>query len=325
MNYPDIFFTPAYHDLFADTGFGGIPAFFSCAGIDYQYYLRPVTGTPWSDTVSPYGYDGPVAVEEKADWAAYLSAFGAHCRREGIIAEFARLHPFKANHERLALSEVEGQALSNGPEDILQGQDIFYIDLSMSDEEIQLGFDKGCLSAVKKAQRNGLEVEIVPRISPAFVWLYLETMRRIDTDPNYIFNATLFYNLENWLRGSFANINVSCRGRLLASALLLFHGRYGHYFLAGSDWEMRQYCANNLLITASASFLRQRGCQVFNLGGGLIHGDSLESFKKSFTRLKMPYFMYRKVHNREIYEELCRAKGIDPASPGYFPAYRRQI
>ena len=311
LSYPDIFFTPDFFDLFADTGFGGMAASFFCAGIDYQFYLRPVEGTPWFDIVSPYGYAGPVAVGENPDWPAYLAAFHAHCLERGIIAEFGRLHPFEANQRHLAADEI------------LQGHGIVYIDLRQSDYEIRAGMDKGCRSAVSKARRYGLEVDFMPRISPAFVWLYLETMRRLDTDPKYIFNPTFFCNLEDWLKGRFTNISIKYRGKLIASALLLYHGRYGHYFLAGSDWGAREYCANNLLIFESIAWLRERDCRIFNLGGGLIHGDSLESFKQSFSPLSVPFFQYRKIHNQAVYDALCRVKDIDPASSGYFPAYRR--
>ncbi len=307
MDYPDVFFTPEYQEIFKDTAFGGNSVGFNSSGIDYRFYSRTIGR--YKDIVSPYGYSGAIEVEKHANWNEFAKEFCKYCNSEGIIVEFSRLHPF--------IGQLEG-TFAKGYE-----HDVSYIDLSDSLESIRHNYDKGCKSAIKKAIISGVFIIFTDSIPKDFCSLYTETMKRLGADESYCFNQDFFDRLNYLLQGHFLVANVVWNQRVISSAIILHYGNYAHYFLAGNNAEFRQLGGNNLLIDCSVKAMKDMGCKIFSLGGGLKKNDSLSSFKKSFTPLSKPFYTYRKVHNQEVYNQLCQAKGIDPNSEGYFPAYRR--
>jgi hypothetical protein len=175
MGYKDTFFTPEYAELFRDTAFGGELCNFRCAGIDYNFYWKPIEGTKYKDIVSPYGYSGPLVTENTSDadlrWPVFLGEFHKWCLNNNIIAEFVRLHPFIGNH--LPLMEFGG---------VQQDGEVVYIDLTHP-----FKFDKGCKSAIKKAERNGLTLD-GDWVMDNFEWLYHKTMERNNASEIYYFD-----------------------------------------------------------------------------------------------------------------------------------------
>jgi len=310
MKYPDIFFTEEYQELFKDTEFGGEPCQFTCAGIDYRFYKRPIPNTPYFDIVSPYGYSGPVVVDEFINWGEFLLGFKEHCTQNNIIAEFARLHPFyDTMRNTQSIPALFGTRNTCNYE-----HDIFYVDLTQSESEIWSGFDKGCKSAVKSCKyKTWTSWEATWQ----FVKLYTETMQRKQAK-EYIFSEDFFKSINPMHCQTFgADDN---KFNTVSAILVLHYGDYAHYFLSGSH----EKGATNLLLWDAIKWSKSQGCKIFNLGGGLKAGDSLESFKRSFSKLSVPFYTYRKIHDTEVYNKLCEVKGIDPESKGYFPAYRRE-
>lgn len=294
MIYPDIGFTDEYQQLFKDTEFGGIPEQFTCAGIDYRFYKRPIPGTPYFDIVSPYGYSGNLLIDDQYPYVTdYFVEFNFYCFGNNIVTEFARLHPF-INHR------IENK-------DYLHYEhDIYYIDLTQSEEDIWKGFDKGCKSAIKQQSKN--------------YWLnfYGEDLNGwypyFEKSPNYKFGKPFLSKVLELPNSNL--ITVKNPIETISGAIFLTYGDYCHYFLAAGGNQ-------NYLLWEAIKRAKSQGCKIFNLGGGLKVGDSLESFKKSFTKTSKPFYTYRKIHNVEVYNKLCEAKGIDPNTEGYFPAYRR--
>jgi hypothetical protein len=335
MKYPDIFFTEEYQNLFKDTEFGGEPCQFTSSGIDYRFYKRHIEGTHYYDIYSPYGMSGPIAVGEFINWGHFILAFTDYCTKENIIAEFARLHPFLSGSLRyieefqsffdfrINIYLSRGCGYSQELVDDLFSQipdgfpntlsrcchyehDIFYVDLAQSEEQIWKGFDKGCKSAVKKQQSK--------------LWLLFdngdlsEWYPYFENSPNYQFGKQWLVKLLNDPHAQLITVRNSVQ--TLSGAVLLTYGDYCHYFLAAGGNQ-------NYLLWQSIKWAKSQGCKIFNLGGGLKDGDSLESFKKSFTKTSKPFYTYRKIHDQIVYDDLCKAKGIDPNSNGFFPSYRR--
>lgn len=309
--YPDIFFTPEYQELFKDTAFGGEPCHFIYAGIDYRFYKRPIPNTPYFDIVSPYGYSGPVALQDdffdsnRIAERCFESQFHTFCLDNKIIAEFDRLHPLE-------------ELLYYNPFQRHYEHDILYIDLTKSEDEIWHDFDKGCKSAIKKAERNGLNV-FLDSVLPEFPLLYAGAMQKLQAKEGYFFPREFWDKL--YKLGQFASVWDKDKN-LLSAACILKYGDYAHYFLSASVGDNSG--ATNLLIWEAIKWAKTYGCKIFNLGGGLKAGDSLESFKRSFTKLSKPFYTYRKIHNEQVYDELCRAKNIDANTVQFFPAYRAE-
>jgi len=306
--YKDIGFTPEYSELFKDTAFGGEPCVFESSGIEYRFYKRPIEGTPYCDIVSPYGYSGPVRIHyyelnQTADDYDYLSAFHKFCIKENIVAEFARLHPFLENHRSLE------------PESVVQSGEVYYVDFTKPFE-----FDKGCKSAIRKAEKAGCMFYLSEN---SYDWTdfekrYAFTMGRDGASNKYLFTPSFWARLETMSEAHL--FGVQFQKKTIAGCVILTYGDYAHYFLAAAE---RNSGAGNFVLFEAISWAKEAGYKIFNLGGGVHPNDSLASFKRSFSRLSKPFFTYRKTHNQAVYNQLCQAKGVDPDSEGFFPAYRR--
>jgi hypothetical protein len=280
---PDIGFTPEYHDLWTDTEFGGEPCHYENNGIDYRYYRRRIPGTDYYDAISPYGYGGPI---------------GGIPALTGVVSEFVRCHPWEC-------SIPDYLCVKTG--------EVAYIDLTQTEDEIWHGFDKGCRSSVRQAEKRERTWSMSGNVPVFFTVYYCRTMDRLNASPAYYFTPRFWEKLS-----ACKPVTIGTRD---AHALFFFHGNYATYFLSASD--RKQQGSMNLILWTAIKEAKMLGCRIFNLGGGLHEGDSLSSFKRSFTPNVKPFYSYRKIHNPDIYAKLCKEKGIDPDSPGFFPGYRR--
>jgi lipid II:glycine glycyltransferase (peptidoglycan interpeptide bridge formation enzyme) len=87
---------------------------------------------------------------------------------------------------------------------------------------------------------------------------------------------------------------------------------------------------NNLLLYEVIQFAKEKGCKIFNLGGGYEQNDSLFRFKSSFSSSFTDFFTFTKIHDSRIYKILCQTRdrfdylnNNEIKRTGYFPEYRR--
>jgi lipid II:glycine glycyltransferase (peptidoglycan interpeptide bridge formation enzyme) len=74
-------------------------------------------------------------------------------------------------------------------------------------------------------------------------------------------------------------------GRVVAAALILVWGGFGHYHLSGSLREFQRLAPNNLMLYKVIIALKERGYRSFHMGGGLGGDgeDPLLKFKQAFS------------------------------------------
>ena len=292
----DVGFTAEYNDLFSDTAFGGNPVYYNQGGMKYRFYQRLIPNSPYCDIVSVYGYGGMLD-----NGIIDIDLFDNWCKDNHIVSEFVRLHPFVENHK--LCDQWGGHVVRSGS--------VAYIDLTQTEDQIWHGFDKGCRSAIKKAK--GKVAFSREGVTNGFLALYTNTMDRREASGNYYFAPDFWRKLEVMHPVTYFTSE--------SAALFWFYGDYATYFLSAT--VLPNFGSMNLILWTAIKEAKSRGCKIFNLGGGLHDGDSLSSFKRSFTKTTKPFYTYRKIHNPKVYEELCRAKGIEADSDGFFPAYRR--
>jgi serine/alanine adding enzyme len=335
----DIFFWPEYIIPFERLlGDAALMFFFGDAAdyIIYPVFLRPINDLPFYqaapvdgkteffDIVSPYGYSGPLAhVSDQSCrdhlWAGFLAAFHEFCQANNIVCEFARLNPFLGNHRYL-------QELTDTVE---VSNQITYLDLTQSEEAIWRGFNRGNRSNINKARRSG--VEVVRRRDrdalQCFYELYLATMRRNHADRWYDFSLDLFLDHFTLLGDKISLVCAVYQSSIVAAASFLHDGDVVHYFLGGSDSDYLSLRPNNLLMYEAICWAKQEGHKCFNLGGG--YRDSLAHFKAAFSKSTVDFFVYRRIHNPLVYDELCQRHAVYQLETGqpdpkmdYFPRYR---
>lgn len=276
---------------------GAEPAAFVDGDMLYPFLVRPLPGGR-CDVTSAYGFGGPSA---GGDWRA---GFRAACAERGVVSEFVRFHPIRAN-QRFAGDDMR----------VTEVQDMVVLDVRAPDEELVRRMVPQARNKLRKALRAGLEVE-ESRDLDRFWRLYTAAMGRVEADESYLFGREYFEALDE-LGDAVTMLDAG-----QAAALFLSGAGAVHYFLAASTQEGRRNAAANLVIYEAMRRARDAGQAVLNLGGGLQQGDALHVFKTSFGPGRAPYCVASAVHDEDAYRALCTEAGVDPAD-SYFPAYRR--
>ncbi len=297
----DIYFSEAYCGLY-DCAERKARAFIYEK--DRSRYILPFmvgeipTAGGLADFETPYGYGGPVTNDvDPAFLRSAEQSLVADCRREGIVAGFVRFHPVLDN------AHLAGGAFSVFPD-----RKTVAMDVSVSEERL------GPSSAFKKQKHDqegrnaGLEfLWMRPLRTAEFKQLYAQTMRLLDADSFYYFADTYFDRLAIALAGKAFIGGISHGSQIVAAAIFLHEGPWGHYHLAGSDYEWARQGANNLLLYEAAVTLGNKGVRVFHLGGGTDQSphNSLLAFKQRFSPNRYSFSIGRGVFLDDEYRRLC--------------------
>jgi hypothetical protein len=324
----DVYFLPEYHQAYELNGDGEAQAFVAeCDGqvLFYPFFLRPIekvagesVGGPWYDIETVYGYGGPLCTTaDPAFLTEAWACFAAWCAERRVVAEFVRFHPLLGNHR-----------YADGSCRLAHDRDTLAIRLDCSEEQLWEAYPSVQRNMVRKALKSGLVCGEAGGADgmAEFRRLYRGAMAHAGARRYYDFSEPYFDSLSAGLGPGLKLFAVWDQGRMVAASLLLVHGEYVHYHLAASDPTCRNTAPNNLLVHAAALWGREQGLSWLHLGGGRTSDpqDSLYRFKASLSRERFPFFIGKRVHNRDVYEELCstwrRRRGVSP--PPYFLLYR---
>jgi hypothetical protein len=292
-------------------------------------------GADYYDIASPYGYGGPVVHcqdqnNEPDLFIAFREAIHEYCLKNGIVAEFLRLHPMMQNH----------QLFGQDP-GLHQKNSTVWIDLRQGESEILQSMKRDHRYSVKTATKRGVEAvrsDLRQDHLKEFHRLYSASMDRRQALPLYYFSLDFFQELAGRLPEYTTLFLAIWNGKAISGHLYLRCGPYVDYYLSGSDSEHWDLKANVLTIYKTALWAKAQGHHFLHLGGGhACELDSVFEFKSHFSPNRAPYYMYRQVHDRAAYARLCAMKqehdaheavrggretGKDPLFTDYFPAYR---
>ena len=264
--------------------------------IVYPFFKRSLSGLPFYehgagnlfDIASPYGYGGPLAqiedetISEKL-WSGYFKEFGAFCRQNNIVSEFARLHSLFNN--ALATSKFsDGYTEQKGR--------IVYVDLTQSEDNIVARMSSKRRIGLRKAKRND-SLKCFTTSEPAYAqWfaeLYEKTMVRKGAEARFHFSSGFFELAFNVLQDHIGMCYVVYGSDPVAAVLLLSYGNICYTWLACSNDEYFHLHPNELSFYQSALEAKRRGCKYLILGGGYSGEDSLWTFKDKSTDSKPRY------------------------------------
>ncbi|GAW93296.1 lipid II:glycine glycyltransferase FemX [Calderihabitans maritimus] len=324
----DISYFPGYCRLFQEHGEGQAMLFeYEEHGnfVLYPFFLRDISleaafrgklKESYFDTVTPYGYGGPLASdpEDRQLIVNFRRAFQDYCRKKRIVAEFIRFHPLLGNH-------------AYPYEDLLveRNKEIVCVDLERSAEEIWSNYRRNNRKNIKKALREGLEVtfDFTGETYREFIQLYYLTMDRREARDYYYFDEDFFRLLHQELAGNFLYVYALYRGTAVSAELVLYSEDYLHSFLGGTLEEYFPLRPNNLLKHRLIEWARQKGLKSYILGGGYQKDDGILRFKKSFARDGViDFYVGKKLHDPEVAEWLCSLRKGEPLRTDFFPAYR---
>ena len=268
------------------------------------------------DTTNPE-YTGPIA--QNCD-SALTNAFSLlrdeAFRQEGVIAEFAHLHPWE-NSEALL---PEGREFN---------RNIVWIDTELSLDVLwSVHCEHSCRKNIKTAQNYGVTVfeGSTDEHIREFHRVYIETMKRNNALPVYYFCLDFFKAFRDELPDNCKFMMAEYRDKIVAATLYLHDDNDVFSFLGGADAEVQHVRPTNLLIWETIRWANLAGKRRFILGGGYRPNDGILRFKSTFSRFQEPFYVYRKVHMKEEYNLLdrrCREHNALGGEPiGYFPSYR---
>lgn len=292
---PDVYFEPGYG--IADAGDAGEWVRLDDHAGAWQLPVK-IGANRVGHVTSPYGYAGVFADPELSDRDARRSWEVAldHLRERGCVTLFLRCSAL-VSHMSL-------------PEDvrwIVRDHQTFLLGLR-DEEAMWSGMEGRCRTSIRKAEREGIRVAIEPArdadlaSGSCFRSLYESTMDLRGAGSSYYFDDDYYSRLraslgERLLLGTATDE----RGEVLAASLFMVGPTNLHYHLSGGTREAGRRGATNMLIWESARHGRALGLSGLHLGGGVLNGDGLAKFKRSFGGTALTYRAAGVVIDRDRY------------------------
>jgi hypothetical protein len=250
------------------------------------------------DLEAAYGYGGPLSTTEDGQFLSEAhEAFSEWCARNGVVAEFVRLHPLLRNERWL-----------DGQTEVIHDRDTVSIDLATAASDMPL-LNSDARYMLRRAERAGVVVASQPPSAgfDHFVDLYKKTMKRVEAGDYYFFGDDYYNKLKNLIEQHGWLLAAEQGGRWVAASFFLRGECYLHYHLSASDPDNRVPGATNALIYAAAQIGMRHGLQRFHLGGGRTSrpDDALLKFKQSMGSCRHAFHIAKRVRNQEVYSRVC--------------------
>jgi hypothetical protein len=293
--------------------------------IAYPFFLRPIHNLPfaeelnhkWTDILSPE-YTGPVT--QTADLALmqiFRVQFDRLCQEQGVIAEFAHLHPWN------------WQANCCHVEDISLDREIVYVDLTLSEEQLwSESLTYACRKNLNRTRREGVRVFRAATADHIreFHRIYTSAMDRHKAMSRYYFPLDYFLAFFERMPDHACFVLAEYRDQIVAATLYLHDEVDVYSYLGGADQTFQQIRPTNAVVYHTINWARQQGKRRLILGGGYRPNDGIYRFKASFSPLRARFQVYKHVHLPDEYARVCRAwsayYGRHELDQNYFPAYR---
>jgi len=271
------------------------------------------------DLVSPYEYSS-VATNADSDrersrlTGRLLDLVAGFCAGGGVVSEFLRCDPFLADLEAVGSRYQVKKSCDN-----------IYIDLRQDLTAISKAFHSSVRKNLRAAATAGLSFSAAEKSAAniaRFITLYQGSMQRLGAKEYYYFSPEYFHALLSDCEGASLFFVHDAGGRPVASSIVLHHGSIGHHHLTGCDPEALQLRPNDFMIYSLIQWGQARGLSSLHLGGG---PASIREFKGKFSPDRAAYHVACRVHDQELYRELCQIRQREPdfePQCGYFPLYR---
>ena len=303
----DVYFTPEYYSLYQNYGDGEARCFvFEKDGerVLYPFLINPITPLGYKldkeyyDIQGAYGYNGIItSLGDAAFIAAFWEAFEAFCQEKDIVAEFTRFHPL-LNNQRLASPKMK----------TFFSRHTVSLDLTLSEDDIwKTQISSKNRNMIRKAEKEGVTI-VESDDYETFKKLYDGTMTNLHAEDFYFFPQSYYDEYKQTFKDKSMLCLAMYDGNPIAGSMFMFSDDYAHYHLSGRDRDYSRYAANNLILWYAIKKAKERGCKWFHFGGGTTsdESDSLLKFKKEFSKTKTEFWIGKRVHNEEVYNEIVR-------------------
>ena len=326
----DFYHLAQYHRLAEERG-EGTAHLFTCREGDFTLalplLLRPIQiagEVAGCDATSVYGYAGPLASHAEMPAAivrGFQEALEEEMGKRGVVSVFSRLHPLIAQ-----------TGLLSGIGDCGTQGETVSIDLTLPPEEQWAHYRPTNKSRIKKLLRAGVVCTRDPdlRHLSEFVWIYHQTMRRVNAQDSYFFDVEYFECLADCLGPVLELFVATLDGVVIGAALFTICDGIVQFHLGGTSDEFAKNAPTALLIETARLWANERGARVLHLGGGVgSKGGSLFFFKAGFSQNRHTFPTWRWIVDPPAYDKLCdrvarenATRGREWTSREFFPQYR---
>lgn len=292
----------------------------------YPFYLRSEqtlpfesgTAAPMWDSFTPE-FTGPIinSNPEHSNGLNFSADFSHYCKQNGIVAEFAHLHPWQSYTNALVDSSI------------VDNREIVYIDVTLPEEKLwQESFTYACRKNIRRAKNS--DVKIFSAKSSAHIHefhkIYLHTMERTNANEKYFFPLDFFLKFFSEMPNQAKFMLAEYQGQLIAGTLYLHDDTNVYSYLGGANHEFQRVRPSNAIVYETIQWARATGKKRLVLGGGYRENDGIFRFKSSFSPLRSKFQVYKRIHLPKKYDSLCSAWAkhyqTDQLPRDFFPAYR---
>jgi hypothetical protein len=305
----DIYFHPNYYKIYKEYGDGEPLCFVYLENEElalYPFLKNKINKDEFNlsedffDIQGAYGYNGVISSSYQTDFInGFYEAFEIFCSQENIIAEFTRFHPLLENYE-----------FSNKHLTVIKDRKTVWLELG-ADKETRWkeSYSGNNRNMIRKALKNEIGIEKASKESDyqLFYDIYLSTMKEVGASSYYFFNEEYALNFNSFLNNKQILLVADYQGQKICAMLLMLHGEYAHYHLSGRVREFSKLAANNLILDEAIEIAKEQGAKFFHFGGGNSNdlNDPLFKFKSNFSKDLADFYIGKKAHNKEVYEEIC--------------------
>jgi hypothetical protein len=291
----------------------------------YPFFKRPLRTIgrmpkpfhKYHDIIGSWYFGGPMAsvfTDRQRLLDEYMAAFSDICAEQNIVSEFIRFDPGLENH-----------LFSRGYHEVTLNRDTVYIDLAQPYEQIWNRYQGRCRTAVRKAVKSDITISdhvTADRID-AFARIYHSEMERKADSRHYFFSSRFFTDVAAALPDRFKYFFAFHKDRLCGATLVYYTHGIAYDYLMATDVDSWKYQPNNLLLDTAVRWAKSQGIAVFDLMGGR---PGVYRFKSSFSDLRRPFFIGKKIHMPGVYAHLAqitRDLKKETHNPDFFPVYRQ--
>jgi hypothetical protein len=314
----DIYFTPEYYRLYENLGDGEAHCFVFDDGNDVALYpflkneinkLGYDLNDKYYDIQGAYGYNGITSGNTDQSYKhAFFEALNEYCRANKIVAEFTRFHPLMGNQE-----------FNDNYFTVVYDRQSVCFDLSQDPVHMFESFQHSTKRQINRATKRFCIEAVFSEDGEMFFddvfGVYKGTMDRVGAVQELYFNPSFFREMLS-VPGTVL-FRALLDGKLIAFIIGFSGDKYFHGHLSGSLREYIHMSPNSLLYWVLINYARDHGFKYLHIGGGDTPDpeNSLLKFKMNFSKDTRPFFIGKKIHFPDIYEEVvkqwCNSEGKD--------------
>lgn len=299
----DVYFTPEYYSLYQKYGDGEACCFVFETDegfVLYPFLRNPITPLGYKldkeyyDIQGAYGYNGIIVSNHDSNLInAFWESFDSWCQENYIVAEFSRFHPL-LNNQELAPPKMKTFFSRHTVALDLTDDDIWMHQISSKNRNM-----------IRKAEKERVTI-VESNDYETFRKLYDCTMSDLHAESFYFFPQSYYDEYKQTFKDNSLLCFALLDGKIIAGSMFMFSDYYAHYHLSARDREYSRYAANNLILWYGIQKAKERGCKWLHFGGGTTgdDGDSLLKFKKEFSKTQCEFWIGKRVHNQEVYNQI---------------------